>query len=184
MTSLFLVIIKYISEKYYISPLKISLIVGIIALLMNIIGYIIYSLISFNNLSYFEDFFYFSEDVNKFVISIYIILYILFKILQKLLILLVLFYFSPTLIIITNMIEPFLSWIINTIKDGGHMPDNVLNPIGFLIILFSSLIYNEIIIFNFCGLNENTKKFVNQRLNSEIEEIKFIVDDLLSDNVN
>ena len=184
LTSLFLVIIKYISEKYYISPLKISLLVGIIALLMNIIGYNIYSLISFNNLSYFEDFFYFSEDVNKFVISIYIILYILFKILQKLLILLVLFYFSPTLIIITNMIEPFLSWIINTIKDGGHMPDNVLNPIGFLIILFSSLIYNEIIIFNFCGLNENTKKFVNQRLNSELEEIKFIVDDLLSDNVN
>ena len=177
-------IIKYISEKYYISPLKISLLVGIIALLMNIIGYIIYSLISFNNLSYFEDFFYFSEDVNKFVISIFIILYILFKILQKLLILLVLFYFSPTLIIITNMIEPFLSWIINTIKNGGLMPDNVLNPIGFLIILFSSLIYNEIIIFNFCGLNENTKKFVNQRLNSELEEIKFIVDDLLSDNVN
>ena len=64
------------------------------------------------------------------------------------------------------------------------MPDNVLNPIGFLIILFSSLIYNEIIIFNFWGLNENTKKFVNQRLNSELEEIKFIVDDLLSDNVN
>ena len=181
LTSLFLVIIKYISEKYYISPLKISLLVGIIALVVNCIGYIIYSLIQFNDLSYFENLFFLSEDVNKLVISIYIILYNLFKISQKLLLLLALFYFSPTLILITDMIEPFLSWIKNIIKDGGDMPDKILYPIGFLIILLSLLIYNEIIIFNCCGLNENTKKFVNQRLNEEEEELKKIQDKLLSD---
>ena len=41
---LFLVIIKYISEKYYISPLKISFLIGIIALILECIWYIIYKL--------------------------------------------------------------------------------------------------------------------------------------------
>ena len=51
------------------------------------------------------------------------------------------------------------------------MIDIVLNSIGFLIALFSALIYNEIIILNFCGFNKNTKKFVNQRLDEELKEI-------------
>ena len=61
------------------------------------------------------------------------------------------------------------------------MPDAVLNPIGYIITLFSALIYNEIIIFNFCGLNKNTKKFVNERLNEELKDIKKTKDALLSD---
>ena len=60
-TPLFLVIIKYILEKYYISPLKISFFVGIIALFVSCIGYIIYSLIKFKDLNYFTDFFDFSK---------------------------------------------------------------------------------------------------------------------------
>ena len=44
-------------------------------------------------------------------------------------------------------------------------------PIGYIIVLFSSLIYNEIVIFNFCGLSQNTKKFVDQRMIKEISEM-------------
>ena len=51
------------------------------------------------------------------------------------------------------------------------MPDVVLYPIGYIIVIFSALIYNEIIIFNFCGLNKDTKKFVNQRIHEELEDI-------------
>ena len=65
-----------------------------------------------------------------------------------------------------------LLWIVITIQDGQDLPDVALNPIGYLIVLFSALIYNEIIIFNFCSLNKNTKKFVNQRINLELEDIK------------
>ena len=102
---------------------------------------------------------------------------------MQLLSLLALFYFSPTLIIITDLISPFLLWIsIVVIIEGLNNYEELLFQIGFLIILFSSLIYNGIIIFNFCGLNKNTKKFVNQRINKELEEIKKNQDELLFEN--
>ena len=55
-----------------------------------------------------------------------------------------------------------------------------MNTIGYFIALFSTLIYNELIILNCCGLNKNTKKFVNKRIYKELEEIKNSEDNLLS----
>ena len=60
------------------------------------------------------------------------------------------------------------------------MPEFILHPIGSIICFFSLLIYNEIIILNFCGLSKNTKKFVEQRIIKELEEIQK-EEDLLSD---
>ena len=180
--SLFLVLIKYIIEKYYIHPLKISLLIGIISLFFTCIVFIIYSLIKYNDLSYFNDWFDFSKEKNKFTIIIFIILYNLFCIIFQLLNFLALFYFSPILLIITDMISPFIYWIIKSIKDGVQIPDAVLYPIGYLIVIFSAFIYNEIIIFNFCSLNQNTKMFVNQRLDKEVENIKKEQDELRSIN--
>ena len=53
-------------------------------------------------------------------------------------------------------------------------------PIGYIIVLFSSLVYNEIIILNFYGLSQNTKKFVDQRMIKEISEMNKLMnnDDL------
>ena len=64
-----------------------------------------------------------------------------------------------------------LLWIVQIIQIGPLMPDVIFYPIGYLIVLFSSLIYNELIIFNFCGLSDNTKKFVKQRETKEIQLI-------------
>ena len=169
---LFLVIIKFISEKYYISPLKIGLLIGIITIFIHFILYTIYSLIVYKDLTFFKDSFDFNPIENKFKISVYIILLILFNITLNLLTLLALFYFSPTLIMITDIISPFLLWIAKTIKDGGKINELILNSIGYVIVIFSAFIYNEIIILNFCGLNKNTKTFVNQRLKKELDEIK------------
>ena len=183
MQSLFSVTIKYISEKYYISPIKIGLLIGIIKLFINFILYIIYSLIEFGDFSFFKDSFDFYPIENKVKISIYIILFILFYVAFNLFTLIALFYFSPTLIIITDLISPFLLWIlIVVIIEGLNNYEDLLFQIGLLIILFSSLIYNGIIIFNFCSLNKNTKKFVNQRINKELEEIKKNQDELLFEN--
>ena len=169
---LFLVIIKFISEKYYISPLKIGLLIGIITIFIHFILYTIYSLIVYKDLTFFKDSFDFNPIENKFKISVYIILLILFNTTLNLLTLLALFYFSPTLIMITDIISPFLLWIAKTIKDGGKINELILNSIGYVIVIFSAFIYNEIIILNFCGLNKNTKTFVNQRLKKELDEIK------------
>ena len=178
--SLFVVIIKYLIEKYYIHPFKISLLLGIISSFLDCIAFISYSLIEYNDLNYFKDCFEFLPNKNKFIIIIYIILFLLLYMIEELLNFLALFYFSPTLLVITNMLTPFIAWIIKSIKYGVKIPDDVLYPIGYLIVIFFALIYNEIIIFNFCGLNKNTKKFVNQRLDKEVKEIKKDQNELLS----
>ena len=45
-------------------------------------------------------------------------------------------------------------------------------------IIFASLIYNEIIIFNFCNLNKNTKLYIEERLDEEEKDLRKTVTDL------
>ena len=169
---LFLVLVKNIVEKYYVPPLKISLIIGISTLSINIIGYTIYSLINDLNFKYFTDIFDFSNVENTFEIIIYFLLFFIFATATQLTLFLSVFYFSPTLIMITGLISPIFMFISNYIIDEYSLTEIILNSIGYLITLFSTLIYNEIIIFNCWGLNKETKKFVNKRIDEELEEIK------------
>ena len=136
--------------------------------------FIIYSLIKYHDLSYFNDCFDFSKVEDKVKIIIYFILSFIFDTCLKIFVLLSLIYFSPILLLITNILIPILSWIEELIEKGQSMPTVIIYPIGYTIILFATLMYNEIIILNFCGLNKNTKKFVEQRQNKEsIELIKY-----------
>ena len=52
------------------------------------------------------------------------------------------------------------------------MPDIIIYPIGYLIVVFASLIYNEITIFNCWVLSKNTNKFIKQRLYSDDSILK------------
>jgi hypothetical protein len=169
---LFLVLVKNIVEKYYVPPLKISLIIGISTLSINIIGYTIYSLINDLDFKYFTDIFDFSNVENTFEIIIYFLLFFIFATATQLTLFLSVFYFSPTLIMVTGLISPILMFISNYIIDEYSLTEIILNSIGYLITLFSTLIYNEIIIFNCWGLNKETKKFVNKRIDEELEEIQ------------
>ena len=188
---LYIVIIKYVVEKYYSFSLKICLMIGIISIILNAIGYTIYSLI-IDDFSLFTDCFDFSKKENKLQIIIYFILYVLFATSSELTLFLSIFYFSPSLIVVTNLISPLFLFIANSIKYSTKILDIILVPIGFFIALFSALIYNELIILNCCDLNKNTKKFVNKRINEELkeiqksEEILFPVnnDDSIFDNTN
>ena len=80
----------------------------------------------------------------------------------------------------TVIISPFLLWIVTTIENKIQGKKNttlelVLCPVGYIIALFSSLVCNEIIIFNFCGLSKNSKIFVNKRMLSELSRVnKFL----------
>ena len=168
---LFIVLIKFIYNKYYVMPLKTSLVLGLISLSATLIGFIIYSLIKYHDLTFFNAF-DFSNIDNKLTISIYLILVFLFSIIFQLLALLILFYFSPILLLVSEVISPFLLWIVMTIENNNKTKlELAIYPIGYIIVLFSSLIYNEIVIFNFCGLSQNTKKFVDQRMIKEISEM-------------
>ena len=184
--SLFLVIIKYLTHVYYMSPFKLSLIFGTIAFFFIFFGFLIYSLIKYHDLTYFKESLDFSYVDNKFVLSLYFIATFIFAVLLHFCTLLVIFYFSPVLLMVTDIISPFLLWIALTIenKSSTEILELILNPIGYVIVLFASLIYNEIIIFNFCGLNKDTKIFIEERLYKESKDIKKTENDLKLGNLD
>ena len=172
MFSLFVILIKRLNQKNYISVFKLCLLFGILSIILHCLGFFIYSLIKYHDLSYFKDCFDSSEDKNIFIIILYFIINFIAMIIENLLQLLTVLYFSPNLIIITYFLNPMIEWIIKIVSEGGSIPEDAIYPIGFIIELFSSLIYNEIIILNFCGLSQNTKKYVEQRLMKELQDMR------------
>ena len=170
--TLFFIIIKYVMTEYYISIFKIYLIVSVVSIILEFIVFIIISLSKNQDLSYFKELFEFKTNENTGNIILYFILAFIFTVISQALLALVLLYFSPLLLMVTHIISPFLNWIFSVINEGQELPDVVLYPIGYLIVVFASLIYNEIIILNFCGLNMETKKFIEQRLFNDITDLK------------
>ena len=71
---------------------------------------------------------------------------------------------------VTDMISPMLLWIyMILIKEKEESLSNIImKSIGFSIVLFGSLIYNEIIICNFFGFNKDTKKSIEERQREEL----------------
>jgi len=178
--SLFLVLIKYLTHVYYISPFKLCLIFGSIAFGFIFFGFLIFSLIKYHDLTYFKESLDFSYVENKFVLSLYFIASFIFAVCLHFGTLLVIFYFTPILLMVTDIISPLFFWVAITIKNPETrvFPKIVLEPIGYVIVLFASLIYNEIIIFNFCNLNKNTKLFIEERLDEEEKDLRKTVTDL------
>ena len=76
--------------------------------------------------------------------------------------------FSPCHFIISESISQILSTIINNSLEGYSTAAAIVIYILFVIIIFASLIYNEIIILKFWKLNINTKKHITKRSNSEL----------------
>ena len=72
--------------------------------------------------------------------------------------------FSPELFAITDIFSPLFSlialWIQEKEKNGIKI---FLFVFGYLIIALGAFIYNEIIVCNFCGLNQNTWKAIDQK---------------------
>ncbi len=81
---------------------------------------------------------------------------------------LVVYYFSPEIFAISYIISPFFSFIYGFITkymekneiDTFYLASNIS---GYLIIIIASFIYNEILVCNFCGLNENTWKAIDKK---------------------
>ena len=163
---LYLVFFKYIIEKYYISPFLVMLLFGIYLLVVSISGIAIYSLIKFHNLSQLGDIFNFSEN-NLYFFGAFCV-----GTIAKVLFCVMIIYFSPNLFILTNITGSMIIWISNLFTDKkGKNKDLIFEGIGYLLILLSAIIYNEIIILNFFGLNINTKKNINERRQMEEEDL-------------
>ena len=170
--TLFIVLIKYVTHTFYISPFKLCFIFGLISLGFIFFGFFFYSLIKYHDLSYFKECIDMSFFENKALVIFYFIITLISSIILQASELLIIYYFSPILFMVTDIISPMLLWVAKSIMKKPKLLEIILNPIGFLIVLFASLIYNEIIIFNFWNLNKDTKKFIKERLDEESKDIR------------
>ena len=171
----FLVMVKYLTHNYYFSPLLCILFIGIISIIITFFVFMAISLYKESNLSLIINNFDFSKNTMGFKYYIFISFGLISGPLLQLFTIYVVYYFSPILLIVTDSISPILSWIFENIfiyhfKNSAQ--EIILKIFGYLIVLFGALIYNEIIICNFCGLNKYTKKYLKERENQELISLK------------
>ena len=169
--SLHMVLVKYLTIKYYFfSPGKIYISIGIIMLFLTIFGSIIYSFIKYEDLTFFKISFDFSKNAMGALFYICSMANFALHIIYNIMTFSVIFYFNPNLYIISDIFRPLLFWLFKIVYDSTieNTYSYIFKSIGYLIQFISALIYNEIIIFNFCGLNVHTIKGLQDRLKSDI----------------
>ena len=80
---------------------------------------------------------------------------------------LIIYYFTPCHFFISNYIYEYIYYIKNTIEsnDDIYSPINIIIfSLAYLINFFCCLVFNEVIILNFCKLDYNTKKRIEERM--------------------
>ena len=91
-------------------------------------------------------------------------MYFLINALLQVLIFLVCYYFSPEVFAISDIISPYLSFLLKVGESNvTNAIDIIFTSIGYIIVILGSFIYNEIIVCNFWGLNNNTWKAIMQK---------------------
>jgi hypothetical protein len=142
-----------------------------VSTLLTFVFFSICSLTTYKDLSFIKNTFDFSNlDIGKWIYVYIVIIFISGAFLQTFSFL-VIYYFSPTLFMVTDIMTPFLLWIIK-INDEETFSNKIFNGLGYFIVLIASLLYNEIIICNFCSLNKYTKKYTDKRQKEELVLIK------------
>ena len=80
--------------------------------------------------------------------------------------------FSPAHYAIATILDMLISLLIEIFFGDTEISDFFIKLIIYIILIFASLIYNEIIILNFCGLQIFTKSFLEIEANMDISQIK------------
>ena len=185
---LYLVLLKYIIEKYYISVYLNMFFIGIILLIISTLLTIINSNMIYSNFNDLINIFDYAHNE--------LLLFLAFAsgTIVKFIFCLIIENFSPNIFVLTNVISSIITWIYNIgiKKKSDTIINTICLSIGYFIILISCLIYNEIIILNFYKFNENTNYQINERNNSErlisenLEELSITEseDDIGSNSIN
>ena len=95
--------------------------------------------------------------------------------------------FSPSHFAISNIFESTGTLIRLWITEKDSVQQPVVRLIIYIILIFGSLIHSEIIVLNFCGMQKNTKLFLEEKEKMELNEIglnKSINDNNNLDNEN
>ena len=169
--SFHIVLVKYIIHDYYLSPFLCLLLNGIMSLIIIILGFIITSIIDNNNI--FLDALNVLKEL-KFKNYIHLLFILIIGSLYHTFTYLIIYYFSPILFCMSDIISPMLFMIFETfiVDKNVNKFDVSMKSSGYILVLFATLIYNEIIILNFCGFNKYTSKHIKQRGNEELYSLR------------
>ena len=98
---------------------------------------------------------------------------------------LIIYYFSPTHLTITEILSLFLRWIIEILFENKCENEKntiiIIKIVGFLIIFISSLVYNEILILHFFKCDKNLQNNMNNYRLIEINN-KDMLDNVKNEN--
>ena len=167
--SLNYVLIKYTMEKKYASPYEIGFFNGLINLILFIIGAVIdnFFIKKFEYKEYFDNF------NGKELLVVLGLMITQFGI-----------YIS--LFIIDKKDTPchiFIVFVFGQLAYYYKLTEiSIVSIICLILILFFSLIFNEIIELNFLGLSQNTRKNIINRANKEVEGALFVKNEAFEGN--
>ena len=100
----------------------------------------------------------------------------------QILIFFVVYIFSPEIFAISDIFSPFFSFIALCIEiKETRILKIILTILGYLIIAIGAFIYNEIIVCNFCKLDENTWKAIDKKSKDEFYKSEMDADLFLND---
>ena len=172
--SLYLVAFKYLTHNKGISVFLLLLYQGTLSFIYTLIIYIIISLSRKGDLTYITNIFHCDENNFVCISHFYfnIIMFLLLNSFTYTLVYLVVYIFSPEFFAISDIFSPLFSFIYKKIINKETNPIEIfLSVLGYLIIAFGAFIYTEIIICNFCRLNENTWKSIDKKACFDSHEI-------------
>ena len=167
--SLNYVLIKYTMEKKYASPYEIGFYNGLINLILFIIGAIIdnFFIKKFEYKEYFENF---NGKELLVVLGLMITQFGIYM----------------SLFIIDKKDTPchiFIVFVFGQLAYYYKLTEiSIISIICLILILFFSLIFNEIIELNFLGLSQNTRKNIINRANFEVEGALLVKNEALEGN--
>ena len=164
--SIYLVFIKYLTTNKQMSVFLLLLYQGILCTVYTLVIFSVISLAAKGDFTYITNIFNCNET-NYICVSNYyikIIFYFILNTVLQALIFLVVYIFSPELFAISDIFSPLFSFIAQWIQEKEKNGIKIfLYVLGYLIIALGAFIYNEIIVCNFCGLNQNTWKAIDQK---------------------
>ena len=185
------ILAKIMFLKYYYSPYLLQLMKAIIKLFFIFIFSLPLIFIKINDIiifSLFKDIF--KNDIlkNIFLYIIYLINHFFYNILNYLII----DKFSPAHTVIAYIFEYFAIFLINTTttKTGEKIIVDYkfgVRLVMYILLIIASLIFNEFVVINVCGLANNTKLFLDYKEKNDLNLIgelnnEITPDDLISED--
>ena len=166
--TLYNVLEKRYFNKYMDSPYHLMFVIGLISLII-ILLYETITVLTFSKDEKFNGIFLQLET--NFKKSNYYILLFIADILSAAIwvlgIHLTVYFLTPCHMNISEGIAQILTTFIYNILEGYDTYIKIIIYILFVIIIFTSFVYNEIIIINACSLNKYTQKYIEDRANTE-----------------